>query len=57
MMVIKRNSKIIPYISKHHFQLDLTLDRVGKGRNDKEEFTEMEELKLSQKHHITGIKV
>lgn len=57
MMVFKRNSKIIPYISKHHFQLNLTLDRVGKGQNDKEEFTEMAELELSQNHYVIGIKI
>jgi len=46
--IFKRNSKIIPYISKYCFQLNLTLGRVGKGHSDEEEITEMEELKVSQ---------
>lgn len=57
MMVLKRNSKIIPYISKHHFQLNLTLGRVGKGHSDEEEITGKEELKLSQKLCIIRIKI
>lgn len=48
MMVLKRNSKIIPYISKHHFQLNLTLGRVGKEHSDEDKITGMEELKLSK---------
>lgn len=57
MMVFKRNSKIIPYISKHHFQLSLTLGRIGEGHSDEEEITGMEELKLSQKLYIIRIKI
>lgn len=57
MMLFKRNSKIIPYISKHHFQLNLTLGRIGEGHIDEEEITGMEELKLSQKLYIIRIKI
>lgn len=57
MMVFKRNSEIIPYTSKHHFQLNLTLGRVGKGHSDEEEITGMDKLKLSQRLYIIRIKI
>lgn len=54
-MIFKRDSKIIPYISKQHFQLNLSLGRAGKGHRDEEENTEMEELKLTQNMKAVSI--